>query len=91
MTDREIKRTVFNLQRASFGKAVAIIHSIYAQGYADGHSACCEELSVEDGDEVITMSMEELKRRMSLTESLNDGVVDDQIKHIFDGLKEIKK
>lgn len=57
MTDREIKRTVFNLQHASFGKAVAIIHSIYAQGYADGHSACCEELSVEDGDEVITMSI----------------------------------
>ena len=46
---------------------------------------------MEDGDEVITMSMEELKRRMSLTEALNDGVVDDQIKHIFDGLKEIKK
>jgi len=91
MTDREIKRTVFSLQHAPFGKAVAILNNIYAQGYADGHSACCDELSVEDGDEVITMSAEELKRRMSLVEALNDDIIDDQINHIFEGLKEIKK
>lgn len=91
MTDREIKRTVFSLQHAPFGKAVAIMNNIYAQGYAAGHSACCDELSVEDGDEVVTMSIEELKRRMSLTGALNDEVVESQIDHIFEGLKEIKK
>lgn len=86
MTSREINRVVYNIKNSSFGKCVAILHNIYAQGYADGHSACCDELAVADGDEVVTMDIDELRRRMSL-----GNTVDDQIEKIFEGIKEIKR
>ena len=39
-----------------------------------------------DGDEVVTMDIDELRRRMSL-----GNTVDDQIEKIFEGIKEIKR
>lgn len=86
MTSKEIAKAVITVQRAPIGKAVAIIRNIYAQGYAEGHSACCSELCVEDGDEVVTMSVDELKRRMSLADN-----IDDQLEEILKGIKEVSK
>lgn len=84
MTSRELNRIVYNLKNSSFGKCVAIIQNIYTQGYAEGHSACCKELDLADGDEVVTMDVEELRRRMSL----GNGI-DDQLNKILEGIKEI--
>jgi hypothetical protein len=84
-SNKELSKLVWKMQHMPNGQAAAILHSIYAQGYADGHAACCDELAVNDGDEVVTMTIEELRRRMSLGSTL-----DEQLAEVFRGVKKIK-
>lgn len=86
MTSKEITKAVLTIQHAPIGKAIAILHNVYAQGYAEGHAACCDELCIEDGDEVVTMNIEELSRRMSLS-----NTVDGQLEEILRGIKEVNR
>lgn len=64
MTNKEIGKAVLGVQHSSIPQAIAIIKHVYAQGYSEGHAACCDELGLKDGDETVTFTIEELTSRI---------------------------
>ena len=64
MTNKEIGKAGLGVQHSSIPQAIAIIKHVYAQGYSEGHAACCDELGLKDGDETVTFTIEELTSRI---------------------------
>lgn len=48
------------------GKVEFILKELYSQGYRDGHSDCCKELGLEDGDETCTIAIDDLQRQLNM-------------------------
>lgn len=78
MGEKEFHKLALLISKMNFGKALVALQNVYAQGYADGHSACCDELLIKDGDLVITMDEDDLRRRLESADT-----VDDQMAAIF--------
>lgn len=75
MTNKEISKAVLGVQHSSIPQAIAIIKHVYAQGYSEGHAACCDELGLKDGDETVTFTIEELTSRIKKIGSTDEETV----------------
>lgn len=51
-----------NMKNMKPGVIVGYLNAIYKEGYKDGHAASCDELGLKDGDPVIVLDEDELKR-----------------------------
>ncbi len=75
MTNKEISKAVLGVQHSSIPQAIAIIRHVYAQGYSEGHAACCDELGLKDGDETVTFTIDELVHRIKTMEPIDEKTV----------------
>lgn len=75
MTNKEISKAVLGVQHSSIPQAIAIIKHVYAQGYSEGHAACCDELGLKDGDETVTFTIEELTSRIKKIGTMDEETV----------------
>lgn len=56
----ELFKLASKMKQMSPAVIIGYLKAVYKEGYRDGHAACCDELGLEDGDEVTVIDEEDL-------------------------------